>query len=89
METLYRIGEDDRERAEAVLSVTRDHQGKGVGGMLLAALCDRADAEGRALYLETQTSRNVAWYEGYGFSVLKSLGSADSMQVWEMARAAR
>ena len=73
----------------AVLGVRRDHQGKGVGRRLLGALCARADAEGRALYLETQTSRNVAWYEGYGFSVLKSLGSADSMQVWEMARAAR
>ena len=73
----------------AVLGVARDHQGKGVGGRLLAALCKRADAEGRALYLETQTSRNVAWYEGFGFRVLKRLGSADFMQIWEMARARR
>jgi ribosomal protein S18 acetylase RimI-like enzyme len=73
----------------AVLGVARDHQGKGIGGRLLAALCERADAEGRALYLETQTSRNVAWYEGYGFRVRKSLGSADTMQIWEMARARR
>ena len=72
METLYRIGEDDRERAETVLSVARDHQGKGVGGKLLAALCRKADTERRALYLETQTSRNVAWYEGHGISVLKN-----------------
>lgn len=73
----------------AVLGVARDHQGKGVGGKLLSELCRRADAERRALYLETQTRRNVAWYEGYGFRVRKSLGSTDSMQIWEMARAAR
>ena len=73
----------------AVLGVARGHQGKGVGGKLLAALCEKADAEGRALYLETQTSRNVAWYEGYGFSVRKRLGTADSMQICEMARPRR
>ncbi len=73
----------------AVLGVARDYQGRGVGGKLLAALSQRADAEGRALYLETQTSRNVAWYEGFGFRVQKKLGSGDFMQIWEMARERR
>jgi ribosomal protein S18 acetylase RimI-like enzyme len=71
------------------LGVAPDRQGRGIGGALLSPLLARADAEGMACYLETQTEENVSFYERRGFDVLAAdelPGQHVTVPMWYMAR---
>ena len=42
-----------------VIGVMQEYQGMGHGAQMLKYLCERADQETKAIYLETQTEMNV------------------------------
>lgn len=49
------------------------HQGRGIGGALLRAVLDDADATGTPAYLESSNERNLTLYERHGFRVVEEL----------------
>jgi GNAT superfamily N-acetyltransferase len=53
-----------------ILGVDPAHQGRGLGGRLLAPILARADTEGLPCYLETVEPRNVPFYQKHGFAVV-------------------
>jgi ribosomal protein S18 acetylase RimI-like enzyme len=48
-------------------------QGKGMGSKVIAPMCERADAEGVGLYLESSKESNVPFYSRFGFEVREQL----------------
>ena len=53
------------------IGVTRDHQGRGVGTLLLVALLDEADARGSAhvdLEVRADNTSAISLYEKHGFA---------------------
>ena len=56
-----------------MMGVSQEFQGKGFGGKLLRALIEKAEAEKKSIYLETQKENNVKFYEKYGFSVKRKI----------------
>jgi GNAT superfamily N-acetyltransferase len=52
-----------------ILGTEPAHQGKGVGGGLMAPVLRRCDEEGLPAYLESSKDRNVPYYERFGFRV--------------------
>ena len=60
-------------------------QGQGIGGALLDPVLARADAGGLPCYLETQSERNVRFYEKRGFRV-SNVGTVRGLRVWAMLR---
>ncbi len=72
------------------LGVLPGWQGRGIGGRLLAALAERADREGRAIFLATANPRNVPFYRRHGFlfcdDALAEDGCAIQFLVREPAR---
>ena len=52
-----------------VLGVEPELHGTGVGSALLAAMFERLDRERLPAYLDTETAKNVAFYERRGFVV--------------------
>lgn len=71
-----------------LLGVRQDAQGKGVGSALLDAMLPRLDTEGVAAYLETQTERNVAFYERHGFRVTDAsdVKDVEGLRSWGLLR---
>ena len=53
------------------VGVLPSHQGKGIGTKLLSRFCQEADACLSPAYLETDTDKNVRFYERFGFEVVK------------------
>jgi GNAT superfamily N-acetyltransferase len=53
----------------SVLGVEPDLHGTGVGSALLSAMFERLDRERLPAYLDTETPKNVAFYERRGFVV--------------------
>lgn len=51
----------------AHVGVQPEHQGRGIGGLLVAAGTEYADAEGVAAYLENSKPRNTPFYARHGF----------------------
>ena len=70
------------------IGVEPSRQGEGIGGTLLKPALARADADGVPCYLETQTERNVRFYERHGFRVA-SEGEPGGQRVWTMLRPPR
>jgi ribosomal protein S18 acetylase RimI-like enzyme len=70
------------------LGVAQEYQGQGFGGKLLRALIEKAELEGKPLYLETQKEENVSLYEKYGFSVKKKIIIPEplNLPMWLMFR---
>ncbi|MBN1687400.1 MAG: GNAT family N-acetyltransferase [Spirochaetales bacterium] len=69
------------------LGVARAYQGRGVGGSLLRALIGESERTGRFLYLETETEKNAAMYESFGFKLIrKIILPVVDLPMWEMAR---
>jgi ribosomal protein S18 acetylase RimI-like enzyme len=53
------------------VGVLPSHQGKGIGTELLGRFCQEVDACLSPAYLETDTDKNVRFYERFGFEVVK------------------
>ena len=69
------------------LGVAPSSQGQGAAGRLLRTMLDRADAEAKVVYLETQHQENVAVYERFGFKVASETTIPDiNLTNWGMAR---
>ena len=71
-----------------MMGVSQEFQGKGFGGKLLRALIEKAEAEKKSIYLETQKEKNVKLYEKYGFSVKKKINLPEplNLPMWLMVR---
>lgn len=69
------------------IGVDPNSQGKGFGSALLGSGIRRADAGNEPIYLETDTERNVTFYQRFGFEVLEQI-TADAVGVpmWLMLR---
>lgn len=52
-----------------LLATHPDWQRNGLGVALMTSMFERADAEGMACHLETETAGNVAYYRRHGFDV--------------------
>ncbi len=52
------------------VGVLPSHQGTGIGTKLLSRFCHEVDACSAPAYLETDTDRNVQFYERFGFQVM-------------------
>jgi predicted N-acetyltransferase YhbS len=52
------------------VGVLPSHQGKGIGTKLLNRFCQEVDACLAPAYLETDTYKNVRFYERFGFQVM-------------------
>jgi len=55
------------------IAVEPEEQGKGYGTLLLRAMIKKIDKEGLPLYLETNTEKNISFYQKHGFEVLEHL----------------
>jgi len=95
MKDAFSIIEEDKKKLNigpyiylSVLGVSQDSQGKGYGGKFLRAVIERAENEGKSLYLETETEENVRLYEKFGFRVHKKIILPEPMNhpMWEMVR---
>ncbi len=51
------------------VGVLPSHQGKGIGTKLLNRFCQEVDACSAPAYLETDTDKNVRFYERFGFEI--------------------
>ena len=70
-----------------VVGVAQEFQGKGFGGKMIRALLEKAENEGKAIYLETESEENVSLYEKFGFEVIKKFSVPDlNIPYWEMVR---
>jgi ribosomal protein S18 acetylase RimI-like enzyme len=56
------------------VGVLPSHQGKGIGTALLNRFCKEVDASLAPAYLETDTDKNVRFYERFGFQVVEETG---------------
>lgn len=68
----------------------QDHQGTGVGSILMREMLDRCDAEGMPAYLESSNPRNVPFYGRHGFEVTGEIdvgkGAPTVTAMWRSAR---
>lgn len=55
------------------IGVSSADQGKGIGGKLLKELIYDSEFEKRIICLETSTTKNIPWYEKFGFSIYNKL----------------
>lgn len=61
-------------------------QGKGIGGAMLSAFCERMEQEHTLSYLETDKLENIAFYERFGFRVIEEC-TVLGVPNWFMTRA--
>lgn len=55
------------------IGVEPHHEGMGFGSTLVRSGIRRADHDSKLIYLETETDRNVGFYEGLGFEVIEEM----------------
>ena len=73
-----------------VLGVDPACQGQGIGGTLLHAGLERADASALPCYLETMNPHNVPLYQKFGFTIVSEANIPNSnVHTWAMVRPAR
>lgn len=72
----------------SAIGVEPSRQGRGIGGALLDPVLARADADRLPCYLETQSERNVRFYEKRGFKVSHT-GAVRGLRIWSMLRTPR
>ena len=77
-----------------MLATHPDWQRQGLGAQLMHHMFERADDEGLACYLETETEENVAYYRHHGFQVRSEWDVPDwqhlpGPHMWGMLRPAR
>ena len=62
-------------------------QRAGVGKALLKTLTDKADAESMPVYLETHGQRNIAYYNQFGFELVREVTiPGHGLDLWCMIR---
>jgi GNAT superfamily N-acetyltransferase len=71
-----------------LLATHPDWQRRGIGAVLMGDVFERADAEGLACYLETETVGNVAYYRHHGFEVRSEWDVPTGPHMWGMYRPA-
>jgi ribosomal protein S18 acetylase RimI-like enzyme len=73
-----------------VIGVLPEFQGKGVGSKMLEDFCRRADEQGKACYLETDTEAARRLYERFGFHVVQQekVKGGNFLFMWRPARSA-
>jgi ribosomal protein S18 acetylase RimI-like enzyme len=70
-----------------VIGVDPKYQGKGYGNFLIKAMTKKIDKESLPIYLETNTKKNVGFYQNHGFKVVKSvLLPSTGVSTWCMLR---
>jgi ribosomal protein S18 acetylase RimI-like enzyme len=70
-----------------VIGVDPSCQGKGIGGKLIRPILERADAEGAACYLETESEKNLDFYKKHLFQIKTNASVPGSdLMVWSMRR---
>jgi len=67
------------------VAVEPHFQGKGIGGAMLSAFCERMDQEYTLSYLETDKLENVGFYERFGFRIIEE-GAVLGVRSWFMSR---
>jgi ribosomal protein S18 acetylase RimI-like enzyme len=86
-ETLHRKYAPDPHYYLAILAVAPQSQGKGLASRLVRPFLAEADADGKPVYLETNTPRNVSLYEHYGFRVMETVTLRGlGMELYAMVR---
>ena len=74
----------------SVLGTDPDQQGKGAGSALLGEVLARCDAAATVAFLETETPRNVAFYQRRGFVVVNEADlPGGGPHLWFMRRPPR
>ena len=72
-----------------VLGVEPTRQGQGIGGRLLRAGLQRADASRLPCYLETMNPNNVPLYQKFGFAIASDgVIPGSNVRMWGMVRPA-
>lgn len=71
-----------------VLGVDPAAQRAGHGSKLLGNVCERADAAGLPVYLETSKETNVTYYARFGFEVIDTVSIKNGPPYWLMLREA-
>jgi len=70
-----------------VIGVSTQHQGKGYGKKMLNVLIQASEQAKVPIYLDTETERNVEWYECYGFKTVEQMTLPVIEQpMWAMIR---
>ena len=70
-----------------VIGVALELQGQGFGRKLLSALIEESQEAGIPIYTETQTERNVRFYERLGFKQLDRIAlPIIDLSQWELIR---
>jgi len=71
----------------SILGVDPEHQGKGIGHVLMQPVLTQADATGVPCYLETFKDDNLAFYRRCGFAILFTGVEPDSrLPFWTLRR---
>lgn len=70
----------------SVLGVSPAQQRSGFGRALLKPMLERADREGKLVYLETFKEHNVAYYERFGFRLANEADIPGGPHFWGMSR---
>jgi len=73
----------------AAIGVRPGAQGRGLGGVLLAARTAELDVAGLPAFLEATTPRSRALYERHGFEVTEEIVIPDGPSMWAMWREPR
>lgn len=69
------------------IGVDPEREGRGFGSALVRAGMQRADRDQTPVYLETETERNVRFYEHLGFEVVEQTSAAGlNLPLWLMVR---
>jgi ribosomal protein S18 acetylase RimI-like enzyme len=70
------------------LGVAPEHQSRGAGSALLQPVLAAADATNTPCFLETATTRDVAFYRKHGFEVVEEYALGTDGRLWAMVRPA-
>ena len=72
------------------LGVEPANQGRGIGGKLIKPVLIQADRDRTPCYLETQTERNVAFFQKWGFEIRSDeVVPGQELRLWSMVREPR
>lgn len=72
-----------------LIGVAPQHQGRGVGGAILAVSLAKCDEAGLTAYLESSNPRNISLYRRHGFEATGEIRVADCPPIIPMTRRAR